>query len=100
MCRTRGALWVALTGEQIGRVYQHRGGSSGGSEVVRTILRLLGKPESLIRFVADRPGHDRRYAMMSPAYRPNWIGSAAVVSKRLARDRRVVRDSRRWWTRG
>jgi len=32
-------------------------------EVVRTLLAILGKPESLIRFVADRPGHDRRYAM-------------------------------------
>lgn len=32
-------------------------------EVVKTILRSLGKPESLIRFVTDRPGHDRRYAM-------------------------------------
>jgi dTDP-glucose 4,6-dehydratase len=30
---------------------------------VRTILAALGKPESLIRFVTDRPGHDRRYAM-------------------------------------
>jgi len=34
-------------------------------EVVRTILRLMGKPESLIRHVEDRPGHDRRYAMDS-----------------------------------
>lgn len=32
-------------------------------EVVRTILKLLGKPESLIQHVKDRPGHDRRYAM-------------------------------------
>ena len=32
-------------------------------EVVRAILAALGKPESLVRFVADRPGHDRRYAM-------------------------------------
>ena len=32
-------------------------------EVVRTILELLGKPERLIRFVADRPGHDRRYGV-------------------------------------
>lgn len=31
--------------------------------MVREILRILGKPESLIRFVADRPGHDRRYAL-------------------------------------
>jgi len=32
-------------------------------DVVRAILRQLGKPESLIRYVSDRPGHDRRYAM-------------------------------------
>lgn len=32
-------------------------------DVVKSILKRLRKPESLIRFVADRPGHDRRYAM-------------------------------------
>lgn len=32
-------------------------------EIVRYILRRLNKPESLIRFVTDRPGHDRRYAV-------------------------------------
>ena len=32
-------------------------------EVVRKILAALGKPESLISYVKDRPGHDRRYAM-------------------------------------
>lgn len=32
-------------------------------QVVRIILRALDKPESLISFVADRPGHDRRYAI-------------------------------------
>ena len=32
-------------------------------EVVKTILKHLNKPESLIRFVTDRPGHDLRYAM-------------------------------------
>ncbi len=31
--------------------------------VVKTILEILGKPENLIQFVADRPGHDRRYAI-------------------------------------
>lgn len=31
--------------------------------VVKTILQELGKPESLISFVSDRPGHDRRYAI-------------------------------------
>ncbi len=32
-------------------------------ELVKTILRLMNKPESLIKFVKDRPGHDYRYAM-------------------------------------
>ncbi len=32
-------------------------------DVVRAILRLTGRDESLIRYVPDRPGHDRRYAM-------------------------------------
>jgi dTDP-glucose 4,6-dehydratase len=32
-------------------------------EVINSILDALGKPRSLIRFVADRPGHDRRYAI-------------------------------------
>jgi dTDP-glucose 4,6-dehydratase len=32
-------------------------------EVVESILNALGKPRSLIKFVKDRPGHDRRYAI-------------------------------------
>ena len=32
-------------------------------EVVKTILKALNKPESLIKFVTDRPGHDMRYAI-------------------------------------
>ena len=34
-------------------------------EIVKTILKLLGKGEDLIRYVKDRPGHDRRYAIDS-----------------------------------
>jgi dTDP-glucose 4,6-dehydratase len=34
-------------------------------DVAREILRILGKPESLLTFVADRPGHDWRYALNS-----------------------------------
>lgn len=47
-----------------GEVYNIGGHNERSNlEVVRTILKLLGKPESLITFVADRPGHDVRYAM-------------------------------------
>ena len=33
--------------------------------MVRQVLALTGKPESLIQYVPDRPGHDRRYALSS-----------------------------------
>ena len=32
-------------------------------ELTTELLRIMDKPESLIRYVADRPGHDRRYAI-------------------------------------
>jgi dTDP-glucose 4,6-dehydratase len=47
-----------------GEVYNIGGRSERTNlEIVRTLLTTLGKPSSLIRFVADRPGHDRRYAV-------------------------------------
>lgn len=47
-----------------GEIYNIGGGNERTNlEVVKTILRILGKPESLIRFVKDRPGHDLRYAV-------------------------------------
>ena len=42
-------------------------------EVVQTILRTLGKSESLIKYVTDRPGHDLRYAM-DPTKITNELG--------------------------
>ncbi len=42
-------------------------------EVVESILDALGKPASLIRFVKDRPGHDRRYAL-DPAKAERELG--------------------------
>jgi dTDP-glucose 4,6-dehydratase len=54
----------ALEQGKAGEVYNIGGGAERKNiEIVRTILALLGKPESLIRFVDDRPGHDRRYAI-------------------------------------
>ena len=49
---------------QPGRTYNIGGGNERTNlEVVKTILKALGKPDSLIRYVKDRPGHDRRYAI-------------------------------------
>ncbi|MEW9672176.1 dTDP-glucose 4,6-dehydratase [Ammoniphilus sp. 3BR4] len=44
-------------------------------EIVKKILRILGKPDSLIQFVKDRPGHDRRYAIDSTKIQRelNWV---------------------------
>lgn len=57
-------LIAVLEHGRIGEVY-----NIGGSDIVenldmaRQILRLMGKPESLLTYVTDRPGHDRRYAL-------------------------------------
>ena len=32
-------------------------------ELTKTVLKIMGKPQSLIKKVADRPGHDRRYSI-------------------------------------
>ncbi len=49
-----------------GEVYNIGGGCEKKNiEITRLILELLGKPEDLIEYVSDRPGHDRRYAIDS-----------------------------------
>jgi len=58
------ALDQVLHQGQEGEVYNVGGRSERTNlSVVETILDHLGKPHSLIRFVKDRPGHDRRYAI-------------------------------------
>lgn len=60
------AVWKVLTDGKNGEIYNI--GSSNEKtnlEVVKTILKAVGKPDSLITFVKDRPGHDRRYAIDS-----------------------------------
>jgi dTDP-glucose 4,6-dehydratase len=47
-----------------GEVYNVGGHNERSNlQVVETILHALGKPDSLIEHIKDRPGHDRRYAM-------------------------------------
>ena len=49
---------------RVGEVYNIGGHNERTNlQVVKTILKALDKPESLIRFVTDRPGHDMRYAI-------------------------------------
>ena len=57
-------LIAAAARGRAGRVYNLGAATERTNlSVVREVLRFLEKPESLIRFVEDRPGHDRRYAV-------------------------------------
>lgn len=58
------AIDTVLARGRIGEVYNIGGNSERRNiEIVKTILAQLGKPESLITYVPDRLGHDRRYAI-------------------------------------
>jgi len=60
------ALLTVLERGRAGEVYNIGGGAElQNLDLVRMLLRIVKKPESLIRFVEDRPGHDRRYAIDS-----------------------------------
>ena len=60
------AIALALDKAKPGSIYNVSSGvSQPNLKIVRTILQLLGKSESLIQYVKDRPGHDRRYALDS-----------------------------------
>jgi dTDP-glucose 4,6-dehydratase len=55
-------LLAALEQGRSGEVYNFGASSERRNiEIVRQVLAILGKPESLIEYVKDRPGHDRRY---------------------------------------
>jgi len=58
------AIWKVLTQAQPGEIYNIGGcNEKTNLEVVGLILNQLKKPKSLIKYVKDRPGHDRRYAI-------------------------------------
>jgi len=60
------AILAAVDHGRPGEVYNIGGSRSlANIEVVKMILAVLGKPESLMVTVKDRPGHDRRYALSS-----------------------------------
>jgi len=61
----RGIMAVLEKGRE-GEIYNIGGNRSlPNLDVVHKVLQLTGKPESLIEYVKDRPGHDRRYALSS-----------------------------------
>ncbi|MCP4453323.1 MAG: dTDP-glucose 4,6-dehydratase [Planctomycetes bacterium] len=58
------AIWKVLTEAPTGEVYNVGGcNEKPNLDVVKLILAHVNKPESLIQYVKDRPGHDQRYAI-------------------------------------
>ncbi|HHV61383.1 MAG TPA: dTDP-glucose 4,6-dehydratase [Firmicutes bacterium] len=95
------AIDLVIQGGQAGEVYNIGASCEMKNlDVVRAVLGVLGKPESLITFVPDRPGHDRRYAI-----------DATKISKELGWKPRYrlldalpelvrwYRDNETWWRR-
>jgi dTDP-glucose 4,6-dehydratase len=91
------AIELVLRRGRSGEVYNAGGQERENIEVTRTILDLTGASPELVQPVADRPGHDRRYALdssklMSLGWRPSRAfgdGLAGTVA--------WYREHREWW---
>lgn len=66
-------------------------------ELTETILGMLGKPRSLIQFVEDRPGHDRRYSLDSGKIRELGWQPRFRFEEALEGTVRWYADNRWWW---
>lgn len=67
-------------------------------ELVTMILKLLNKPEKLISYVSDRPGHDRRYAICADKIQTELGWRPAISFEQgLAGTVRWYTDNAHWW---
>jgi dTDP-glucose 4,6-dehydratase len=95
------ALWVVLTKGAPGEVYNIGGeAETTNITIVRQLLRQLGKPETLIKYVTDRPGHDRRYALDITKIRTTlgWAPQRDLATG-LADTVEWYLGNRTWWER-
>jgi len=93
------AIDVIMHKGREGEVYNIGGNNEVPNiEIVQIILKRLGKPESLIKFVEDRPGHDRRYAMDSTKLR-NELEWNTIYSFDQAMDLTIrwYIENQAWW---
>jgi len=96
----RGIVLVAEEGV-CGEVYNMGGNAEMENlAIVRTILRHMDKPESLIHFVRDRPGHDFRYAMDFSKIQSELGWSPQVgFDEGMRTTIEWYLDNRAWWER-
>ena len=93
------AIDMIVENGRIGEIYNIGGHNEKTNlEVVTTVLKKLGKPESLIRFVKDRPGHDRRYAI-DPTKIKNELGwyPETDFDSGIEKTVRWYLENREWW---
>ena len=93
------AIDLILEKGRVGEVYNIGGHNERTNlEVVKTILKALDKPESLIRFVKDRPGHDRRYAI-DPTKMETELGwkPQYVFDTGMKQTIQWYLDNKEWW---
>ena len=92
---------LAMERGRPGSVYNLGGNAERTNiQVVDAILDILGKPRSLISFVQDRPGHDRRYAMDSTlAARELGFAPGYIFEQGLEKTVAWYADNREWLAR-
>jgi dTDP-glucose 4,6-dehydratase len=92
------AIDLVLRRGRDGEVYNLGGGHEVANlTITREILRLLGKPERLIQAVADRPGHDRRYALDSTKVSQLGWAPRHPFMAALETTVRWYREHEAWW---
>ena len=81
-----------------GEVYNLGAGNEKTNlEITKLILKLLGKPESLMTYVKDRLGHDRRYALDTAKIKTlDWAPSHSF-EEAMAETVAWYRDNEAWW---
>ena len=83
---------------QPGETYNVGGGNEVPNiDLTRRILALVGKPETLIRPVADRPGHDRRYSLDCSKLRALGWQPTVPFADGLAATVAWYREHESWW---
>jgi dTDP-glucose 4,6-dehydratase len=92
------AIDVVVERGEAGQVYNIGGGNEVTNiDLTKRILALLGRPETLIRPVADRPGHDRRYALDTAKLRGLGWAPQVVFSDGLGEAVDWYRKNEWWW---
>ena len=93
------AIDLILQSGKPGQVYNIGGHNEMRNiDIVKQILSLLGKPETLITYVADRKGHDMRYAI-DPTFIHQELGwlPATKFADGIRRTVQWYLDNRPWW---